>query len=81
MYGNAEVAEFIREHVIPVGLHVKRQPEEFQRVGELLGVQGAATAVLVGPDGGELMRTEGFLPPEEFMHVLSHGLEHHHEHH
>jgi hypothetical protein len=78
VYGNAEVAEFIRDRFIPVGLHVKRQPEEFRRVGELLGVEGAATAVIVGPDGAELLRTEGFVPPEEFIHLLSHGLEHHH---
>ena len=78
MYGNADVAGFIREHLIPVGLHVKRQPEEFQRVGALLGVEGAATAVIVNADGTELLRTEGFVPPDEFIHVLSHALEHHH---
>ncbi len=78
MYGNADVAEFIKENFVPLGLHVKRQPDEFHRVGELLGVQGAPTAVVVSADGTELLRTEGFLPPEDFVHVLSHALEHHH---
>lgn len=54
------------DNFIPVRMHVKSNPEEFARVGELLGVASAATAAIVGPDGIVLDRIEGFVVPEEF---------------
>ena len=47
-------------------MHVKSNPNEFTRVGELLGVDSAATAAIVDPDGTVLERIEGFVVPEEF---------------
>ena len=47
-------------------MHVKTNPDEFKRVGDLLGVAGAATSAIVDPDGTVLDRIEGFVVPEEF---------------
>ena len=67
MYSNPKVAQFVMEHMIPLRLHAKNNPDEFQRVGKLLGVESAATAVVVKPPTTVIERIEGFVTPEEFL--------------
>ena len=67
MYSNPAVAKFVTENLIPLRLHARNNPDEFQRVGKLLGVDSAATAVVVKPPATVIERIEGFVTPDEFL--------------
>jgi thioredoxin-related protein len=53
-----------------VKLHVKEQPQAFQR----FGAQWTPTVIVLDPDGKERHRIEGFLPAEDFLAQLEIGL-------
>jgi hypothetical protein len=64
------VAAFITSHFIPVQVHIKRQKPVFDRFGALW----TPTQIVLGPDGEEEHRSEGFLPAEDFLAQLELGL-------
>ena len=74
MYSQPRIAEFIREHFVPVRLHVKDDAAEFQRVGALFNAQWTPTVLIVDPAGSERHRIEGFLPADDFASQLALGL-------
>ena len=74
MYSQPQVAELIRNHFVPVRLHVKNDKEEYQRVGALFNVQWTPTILIVDPPASERHRIEGFLPADDFMAQLLLGL-------
>jgi TolA-binding protein len=64
------VAGLIRDHFVPVKIHVKENPAAFQR----FGAQWTPTIIIDDPEGTERYRFEGYLPPDEFMAQLELGL-------
>ena len=59
------------DHLVPVRMHAKQNADEFQRVGELLGVQSAATAAIVDPPNTVREKLEGFVTPDDFIERVS----------
>jgi thioredoxin-like negative regulator of GroEL len=57
------VAEFFERHAIPVKIHIKEQPQVFER----FGAHWTPTLVTFDADGKEVYRFEGFLPPDDFL--------------
>jgi TolA-binding protein len=74
VYSQQRVADFIREHFVPVRLHVKQDAEEFQRLGGLLNAQWTPTILTIDPPATERHRIEGFLPADDFLSQLELGL-------
>lgn len=72
MYPDSRVASFVTENFITVRIHVKEQPDQFQR----FGAQWTPTILIMDPDGKERHKIEGFLPPDEFLAQLRLGLAH-----
>lgn len=72
MYPDERVASFVMENFIPVRIHVKEQPEAFQR----FGAQWTPTVLILDPDGRERHKIEGFLPAAEYLAQLELGLAH-----
>lgn len=70
MYPNPRVADFISRNFIPVKIHVKEQPQNFQR----FGAQWTPTEIILDSEGTERYRFEGFLPAEDFIAHLQSGL-------
>lgn len=63
------MATYFTRHLVPVKVHIKEQPKVFDR----FGVQWTPTLVLFDPQGNEVYRFEGFLPPEDFLAQLELG--------
>ncbi len=63
------MATYFASYLIPVKVHIKEQPAVFDR----FGVQWTPTLVLFDPQGNEVYRFEGFLPPEDFLAQLELG--------
>jgi len=72
VYPEARVSAFINTNFIPVRLHVKNHADEMKR----FGVDWTPTVLLVGADGKELYRIEGFLPADDFLGQLQLGFGH-----
>jgi hypothetical protein len=70
VYPAPEVAAFIREHFRPVRSHIKEQPVTWKRYQ----IRWTPTVLILGPDGDEARRIEGFLPADEFLAQLHLGL-------
>ena len=64
------MASFITQNFIPVKIHIKEQPQNFQR----FGAQWTPTEIILDPEGAERYRFEGFLPAEDFIAHLQAGL-------
>ena len=62
----------MNEHFLPVKVHIKEQPQTFER----FGVQWTPTLVLLDSNGSERHRFEGYLPPDDFLVQLRLGLAH-----
>ena len=73
MYPNPRVAEFIEQNFVPVQFHIKAQPA----MGHRFGVRWTPAILVVGPDGREQYRVEGYLPAEPFLARLRLGLGYH----
>ena len=74
MYPDPRVTRFITENFSAVRVHVKEDAEAWRTVGLELGVQWTPTVLVVGSDGKEYHRIEGFLPPDDFLAQLMIGL-------
>jgi tetratricopeptide (TPR) repeat protein len=74
VYPDERVARLISEHFVPARVHVKEQPEDFQRLGDRFNAHWTPTTLLLEPDGTERHRVEGFLPTEDFAAQLTIGL-------
>jgi len=66
------VEELIGRHFIPVKIHIKEQPDTFDR----FNAQWTPTFVFLDPDGTEGHRFEGFLPARDLLAQLELGLGH-----
>jgi TolA-binding protein len=64
------VARFISEHFIPVKIHIKERPKDFER----FKAEWTPTVIIAEPDGTERYRFSGFLPKEDFLAQLQFGL-------
>jgi tetratricopeptide (TPR) repeat protein len=74
VYPDDRVAQIINTHFVPARVHVKEQPEDFQRLGDRFNAHWTPTALFLEPDGTERHRIEGFLPTEDFAAQLTLGL-------
>lgn len=74
MYPDPRVIALITEHFVPVRVHVKQNPDEFQRLGERYNAQWTPTTLILDAEGHERHRIEGFLPVEDFLSQLDLGL-------
>ena len=74
MYPDPRVTQFITENLRPVRIHVREDAEAWRTVGGELGVQWTPTVLILGPDGKEHHRIEGFLPADDFLAQLMIGL-------
>lgn len=72
MYTDDEVAELINRQTIPVKIHVKEQPQVFER----FGAQWTPTIIILDTNGKEQHRIEGFLPADDFAMQVRLGLAH-----
>jgi len=57
-----------------VRIHVREDADAWRTIGQELGVQWTPTVLILGPDGKEHHRLEGFLPAEDFLAQLMIGL-------
>jgi TolA-binding protein len=64
------VANFITDHFVPVKIHIKERPKDFER----FGAQWTPTVILAEPDGTERYRFEGYMPAEDYLSQLQLGL-------
>jgi TolA-binding protein len=64
------VATLIHDRFVPIKIHVKENPQAFER----FGAQWTPTVIVAEPDGTERYRFEGYLPPDDFMAHLALGL-------
>ena len=60
----------INDHFVPVKIHIKEQPQTFER----FGAQWTPTFIVFDPEGHERRRFEGFLPAPELLGQLELGL-------
>jgi Tetratricopeptide repeat len=70
VYPEPRVDQLVRENFIPVRIQVRENPQAMER----FNVQWTPTIVLLGPDGKEHQRIEGFLDTEDFLAQLTLGL-------
>ena len=73
MYPDGRVARFVDDHFVPARVHVREQPEDFQRLGARFNAQWTPTVLFLEPDGTERHRIEGFLPADDFVAQLTLG--------
>jgi hypothetical protein len=76
VYPDERVVKLVQDNFIPARVHVKEQPEEFRRLGQRYNAQWTPTLLIIGPEGTERHRVEGFLPVEDILAQLSLGLAH-----
>jgi thioredoxin family protein len=76
VFPNERVATFITENFITARVHVREQPEDYQRLGERYGAVWTPTTLVLDADGVERHRIEGFLPADDYLAQLMLGLAH-----
>jgi hypothetical protein len=69
VYPQPRVEDFINRNFIPVKIHTKEQPQQFER----FRAQWTPTIVFLDSDGAERHRFEGFLPTDDFLAQLHLG--------
>jgi hypothetical protein len=72
VYPEPRVDKLISENLIAVRIHIRENPGAMER----FNVQWTPTIVLLGPDGKEHHRIEGFLDVDDFLAQLTLGLGH-----
>ena len=72
MYPDPRVEALIRDNLVPIRIDVRKKPELMER----FNVQWTPTILLLGPDGREHHRIEGFLETDDFLAQLLLGLGH-----
>ena len=70
MYPEPRVDQLVRENFLPVRIQVRENPQAMER----FDVQWTPTIVLLGSNGKEQHRIEGFLDTEDFLAQLTLGL-------
>lgn len=73
MWPDARVEEIVDQEFIPVRVHVQKQADEYQRLGQKYGAEWTPTILMLDPAGNERHRVEGFLPTAEFVPHLEFG--------
>jgi len=64
------VIRVIDDHFVPLKIHIKEQPQQFQR----FGATWTPTQLLLDANGREQFRIEGFLPADDLIAQLELGL-------
>lgn len=59
---------------MPARLHIREQADDFRRLGQRFGAEWTPTILMIGADGVERHRMEGFLPADDFLAHLELGL-------
>jgi hypothetical protein len=70
VYPAPAVTALIRDNLRTVRIHIKEQPTMWKR----FDIRWTPTILILGPDGHEARRIEGFLPADEFMGQIRLGL-------
>ncbi|MGH9397309.1 MAG: hypothetical protein ACRD18_10735 [Terriglobia bacterium] len=70
VYPQEQVSRFINDNFIPVKIHIKERPKDFDR----FKAQWTPTEIIAEPDGTERYRFEGYMPAEDFLSQLHLGL-------
>jgi hypothetical protein len=73
VWPDERVARFVRQNFLPARVHVKEDPQEFKRYGELYKAPWTPTILELDPDGVEHHRIEGFLPADDLLAQLMLG--------
>jgi TolA-binding protein len=73
VWPDPRVQELVEEEFVPVRVHVQKQPDEYQRLGQKYGAEWTPTILMLDPTGNERHRVEGFLPTSEFVPHLAFG--------
>ncbi len=73
MWPDERVGSFVAENFIPARVHVKDDAEAFKKYGEKYAAQWTPTILELDREGVERHRTEGFLPPDDFLGQLMLG--------
>ena len=76
MWPDDHIVGLIEGEFLPVRVHVRKQAEDFQRLGERYGVHWTPTTLVLDHDGSERHRVEGFLPADDLLPQLRLGLGH-----
>jgi hypothetical protein len=70
VYPDPRVSDLITQRFVPVRIHVKEQPTMWKR----FNIRWTPTVLVLGPDGSEGRRIEGFLPRDELLGQILLGL-------
>ncbi|MGH9326431.1 MAG: tetratricopeptide repeat protein [Terriglobia bacterium] len=70
VYPQNEVSNFINQNFVPVKIHIKEHPKDFER----FKADWTPTVIVSEPDGTERYRFSGFLPADDFLAELRLGL-------
>jgi len=73
VWPDERVVSFVADNFIPARVHVKDDAEAFKKYGEKYAAQWTPTILELDREGVERHRTEGFLPPEDFLAQLMLG--------
>ena len=73
MWPDPRVVKFVSDNFMPARVHVKDDPQLFQKYGEKYGAQWTPTILELDPKGEERSRIEGFLPLDDFLPQLMLG--------
>jgi TolA-binding protein len=68
--------EFVLNNFNPVRVHVKRNADEYKRLGAKYNAQWTPTVLILDSAGNERHRIEGFLPADDFLAQLELGAAH-----
>ncbi|MFL5478386.1 MAG: thioredoxin fold domain-containing protein [Gemmatimonadaceae bacterium] len=73
VWPDERVVKFVNENFSPARVHVKDDPQLFQKYGEKYGAHWTPTILELDSDGAERHRIEGFLPNDDFLSQLMLG--------
>jgi TolA-binding protein len=73
VWPDERIVKFVNENFIPARVHVKDDPQLFQKYGEKYGAHWTPTILELDSDGAERHRIEGFLPNDDFLSQLMLG--------
>ncbi|HEX5433850.1 MAG TPA: tetratricopeptide repeat protein [Candidatus Angelobacter sp.] len=69
-YGDSQLASFIEQNFVPIGVHIKENPSGFGRFESVW----TPTVIILDENGKERYRIEGYLPKDDFSAQLLMGL-------
>lgn len=70
VYPNQKVAQYISGNFVPVTIHIKEQPQTFER----FKAKWTPTILVMDAEGNEHHRLEGFMDVEDYLAQLELGL-------